>query len=376
MARDSKKQEFVMLAHDHVPEKHGYCAYYASTKLDGIRAFWDGGITRGLSCSEVPWANTAKDDRYKIPPRATGLWTRYGKTLQAPDWFLDSLPQFPLDGEMDCGNWETLSSIIKKLTPNDSDWEDVTYMVFDSPPLREVLADREIKNQNFKKELRNCFKWAMTRYCLLGIPLPFAADQKFSTIYANLQKYLPQNKCVQLHKQTQISSASSAAAKAQIEELLEPIIAAGEEGLILRSPISFWKPERSYGMLKVKPTKDAEGTVIGYKWGKATDVERSISGESTDRLLGLMGSLRIKYEKIEFDLASGFNLGERKMSLVDGRQSDTVIAHGTTHQGEVIPEWIHNPLFPVGSRITFRYRSLTNEGIPKEARFWRKYDVL
>src|SRR3954451_12382497 len=113
------KPEFLMLAHPHNESKHGFCGYYASEKLDGIRAFWDGGITRGLYCTQVPWANTTKDARYRMPPKATGFWSRYGKAIQAPDWFLDQMPKLPLDGEFHAGpkGWQILSSIIKDLVP-------------------------------------------------------------------------------------------------------------------------------------------------------------------------------------------------------------------------------------------------------------------
>ncbi|MCH7649284.1 MAG: hypothetical protein IIA83_11860 [Thaumarchaeota archaeon] len=35
-------------------------------------------------------------------------------------------------------------------------------------------------------------------------------------------------------------------------------------------------------------------------------------------------------------------------------------------------EDIYNPKFPRGSIVTYRYRESTDDGLPKEARFWRK----
>jgi hypothetical protein len=39
--------------------------------------------------------------------------------------------------------------------------------------------------------------------------------------------------------------------------------------------------------------------------------------------------------------------------------------------GTQVPDWIENPTFPRGSTVTFRYREVSNDGIPKEARYWR-----
>src|SRR5205809_6855024 len=94
--------EFLMLAHKYVPERDSerIKGWYCSQKLDGVRAMWDGGVSRGLLASEVPWANVEKDYRYIEENRATGLWSRLGKVIHAPDWFLDQLPLYPMDGEL------------------------------------------------------------------------------------------------------------------------------------------------------------------------------------------------------------------------------------------------------------------------------------
>ena len=36
----------------------------------------------------------------------------------------------------------------------------------------------------------------------------------------------------------------------------------------------------------------------------------------------------------------------------------------------VVPDWITNHTFPRG-QVTFRYRELSDDGVPKEARYWR-----
>ena len=136
------KREFLMLAHTYDEEKHGdsVIGWYMSEKLDGIRAFWDGGISRGIITFEVPWANTLKDSRLKRIPVATGLWTRRGKVIHAPKWFLDQLPPFPLDGELlDGYSRQSTQSIISKHSPSDNEWAKILYFIFESPPLSKVF---------------------------------------------------------------------------------------------------------------------------------------------------------------------------------------------------------------------------------------------
>ncbi len=188
------------------------------------------------------------------------------------------------------------------------------------------------------------------------------ADTPFYKTYALLGN-LKLGRYASRHEQSKIPDSVSGSQES-IQSRLLAIEDQGGEGLILRSPVSFWKPERSYDLLKVKSLHDMEGTVVGYKWAKPTDLGKSLTGETTNKLLGLMGSLRLRLDSgVEFDL-SGFTDAERVM---------TDREHGLTHPGEVVPESIHNPLFKRGEKVTFRYRELSGDGCPKEARYWRKH---
>ena len=66
------KREFLMLASKFDAERLKIGDWLWSVKLDGIRAFWDGGVSRGL---QVPW---------KPAKKATGLWSRYMNPIYAP----------------------------------------------------------------------------------------------------------------------------------------------------------------------------------------------------------------------------------------------------------------------------------------------------
>ena len=52
------KREYVQLAHVFDSKKHSPAGWYASEKLDGQRAWWDGGVSRGMPAAQVPYANT------------------------------------------------------------------------------------------------------------------------------------------------------------------------------------------------------------------------------------------------------------------------------------------------------------------------------
>ena len=131
------KKEFLQLAHMYNSKKYYVGGWLMSEKLDGIRIFWDGGISRGIPTQSIAWANTEKDGRYRNQIIATGLWTRYRKSIQAPDWWLDQLPTIPLDGELysRSGSWQDVSSIVKQLNP-DSRWKSIALMILDSPHIR------------------------------------------------------------------------------------------------------------------------------------------------------------------------------------------------------------------------------------------------
>lgn len=283
--------------------------WYCSEKLDGIRCYWDGGLSRGKLCSEVTYANTEKDARLVTPPVATGLWSRYWKPIHAPGWWLDELPRgMCLDGELWMGrqSFQGLMSA-KKLVPVDNDWQKIKYMVFDSP----------------------------SQIALLKVP-GGPSRSSFRHVYNTILLPLTENRVVQIVKQTRITGDDL---QTQLDEVLEQ----RGEGLMLRNPDSFWLPKRSSDLLKVKPYTDDEGIVTGWEPG-------------VGKFEGMMGSLRVLWGQKTFNL-SGFTDEERRL-------------------GE-LPTGVTWPLtFLPGSIVTFKYRELSQDGIPREARFMRKASCL
>lgn len=354
--RESQNREFLQLAHDFEPIKHSIGGWFWSEKLDGMRAFWDGGITAGMKASDVPWANVEKHARFKEEVFATGLWSRYGQVIRAPYFWLDKLPHnIPLDGElwMGRGGFQDVMSTVKDHVGGEQ-WNYVRYMIFDLPPIDMVLSDGKINNPNFKKQFTGFQSWVG----LTPEVKQFRSFMDFRTAQFHLEKREKEivNEIVQIHNQHQLPLAQDAAIEA-IETKCAAISFAGGEGLILRKPESFWLPKRTTTLLKVKKLLDSEATVVGCVSGRRT--------EKGSKLLGKMGALIVEWKGKRFEL-SGFT-DEERMFL-----SDSQAAHAAVHPGREMPAWVIPVHFPVGSIVTFKYRELTKDGLPKEARYWRK----
>lgn len=360
----SVKREFLMLAHVFKPMKHGISGWLISEKLDGMRCFWDGGVTRGMPKEEVPWANTDKDDRYLEEHISSGLWSRYGNVIHAPDDWLDQLPAVMLDGELftEREDRQRLSSIVKQLKPNPVDWAEVRFFCFDTPCPDVIFADGYINNVNYHKHLDGVVDWFRERCQALTF---MATDELIlQSVYFVLCRELKGNLVALPHVQNELPYGQIEARKAA-DVYMTTFVAAGGEGCIVRDPNSCWVPGRSHQCVKMKHLEDAEATVIGYISGRETD--------KGSKLLGLMGALILNFKGRRLEL-SGFTDEERKLSTQEPTQTNQECWFwACKHPGEQVPDWIEATQFPRGSEVTFTYRGLSRDGVPQEARFLRKY---
>jgi DNA ligase-1 len=139
-----------------------------------------------------------------------------------------------------------------------------------------------------------------------------------------LQKTLPpENRFVKPVVQERCRGASHLIAER------DRIVALGGEGLMLRKPESEYEARRSPTLLKVKPDDDAEATVIGHVPGKG-------------KFTGKLGAIRVRSaDGRVFSIGTGF----------------------TDAQREAPP--------PVGTVITYRFRGLTERGLPRFASLLR-----
>ena len=225
-----------MLASKYEQRKHLITGWYMSYKIDGIRAYWD--------------YNMGK------------LLTRNGKEIFAPQWFLDGMPDFDLDGELvfapdgnECGQFQKTCSVVKRHNPDDR-WLSVKYFVFESP------------------------SW----------PFTFDAvyDSLKNRLFAAHIEVLKQVKCTSIE---------------QMREMHDKYTAREGEGLMLRAPDSYYESKRSKKLLKVKIWDDAEAVVREYHPGE---------GKHEGRLGGCICTWHDNRNDRTFHVGVGFTDEERE----------------------------------------------------------------
>jgi DNA ligase 1 len=233
--------------------------YLVSEKFDGVRGLWDGQTMR----------------------------TRAGNAIAAPAWFTAKLPKQALDGElwMGRGQFEKLSGAVRKTTPQDDEWRQIKYLVFELPNAPGTFAER----------------------------------------YAQIKRITAEANFAQLVAVEQFRIKDNAALKRKLAE----IVRAGGEGLMLHRADALYVTGRNDALLKLKPLDDAEATVMGYVPGKG-------------KYQGKMGALQVETaDGKRFQIGTGF--------------SDALRA---------------NPP-PVGTLVTYTYRGLTKNGLPRFASYLR-----
>lgn len=355
------RREFLQLAHKFDPSKQDISGWFVSEKLDGTRCLWDGGLTRGLPTELVPWASVTDPKtgkrKAKIKPRATGLWSRYGNPIMAPDWFLNQLPCCPLDGELWAGRgkFQLCRSICAGDNPDDR-FDQIVYVVYSSPPIAQLFATGEIKNTNMvcpvdfiavEHWIRNRLDNFDGDYRYLPPGSLFQDELQF--LSTNLEN--SEASICYLHPQTQVGNTG------QIDAFLDRVLDQGGEGVVIRNPRGLWVPKRHRGLLKYKPFSDAEGIVTGFTSGRETD--------KGSKLLGKIGALILDYNGKRLELA-GLTDEERTFASAD------MTTHAEQHPGVDMPAHFQGKHFRLGQKVTFKYRELSDDGIPKEARYWRK----
>lgn len=203
--------------------------WWMSEKLDGVRGCWDG----------------------------RELLSKNGNVINAPEWFIRSLPPFPLDGELwtGRGKFSEVSGIVRRKKP-DEEWQKVTFCIFDVPDFH----------------------------------LPF--ESRLEKIRLWLSEHPVSH--IRIIEQTACQNKDHLAAT------LKAIESKNGEGVMLRRPGSLYHTGRSNDILKVKTFHDAEAVVIGHIPGK---------GKHEGRL----GALQVRLANgIKFRIGTGFTDKERE----------------------------------------------------------------
>ena len=224
--------------------------YLVSEKYDGVRGLWDGQTLR----------------------------TRAGNAIAAPAWFIARLPKQALDGELWIarGQFEKLSGIVRKATPQDDEWREIKYMIFELPNAPGTFAQRY---EAIKR---------------------VAAEANFAQLVAVEQFHLADN--------------------AALKRKFADIVRAGGEGLMLHRADAPYVTGRNDALLKLKPLDDAEATVIGYVPGKG-------------KYRGKMGALRVETaDGKRFQIGTGFSDAVRANPPATGT-SVTYTYRGLTNKG-------------------------------------------
>ena len=204
--------------------------YLVSEKYDGVRALWDG----------------------------KNLFFRSGNIVNAPEWFKAKLPKQKLDGELWLGRerFEELSGMVKKNPPNDDEWRQLSYMIFELPDEPETYAGRYKKIVDLIKHIN----W-------------------------------PQLKAVE---QVRIAD------RASLQQKMDTLVKQGGEGLMLHLADAPYITGRSDVLLKLKPAMDTEAKVIGHIAGKG-------------KYTGMLGALEMQTPQGKrFRIGTGFSDALRK----------------------------------------------------------------
>lgn len=356
-----ERRELLQLAHKYKPDKPKtrVAGWYISEKLDGSRLWWDGGISRGLRTDTVPYAgllNPKTDEpKKKVKPYATGLWSRYGNPVIAPDWFLDSLPETFLDGEIWAGRgkFQLCRSIVAGDKP-DPRWDQVQYMVYGLPSPDLLFAPGRIKIPQLHLDITaETLDWVESRIKPGFVSM--GPDTTFEEEWSWMKALLAGREHVYRHKQICLPNREDDAREA-IEVYLKKTVDNGGEGVILRDSESQWTPKRVNTLLKYKPYSDAEATVTGFTSGRETNLG--------SKHLGKIGALITEYQGKRLEV-SGLTDAERMF------RTEEMEEYATEHPGKDMPDWFRGISFKPGQVITFKYRELSDAGIPKEASYLR-----
>lgn len=233
--------------------------YWVSEKLDGVRAYWDGARLR----------------------------FRSGRPVPAPAWFVAALPARPLDGELwlGRGTFARLSGIVRRAVPDDAEWRQVRYMIFELPDAPGDFTARA----------------AAIREVVAGAGLPW----------------------LQAVEQFRVADAKA------LQRRLDEVVRGGGEGLMLHRADALYETGRCAALLKLTPWRDAEARVIAHLPGQG-------------KYAGMLGALRVEMpDGRRFSLGTGLTDAER-----------------------------HTPP-AIGAQVTYRYRELTANGLPRFPRYLR-----
>lgn|SRR5574343_23690 len=176
-----------------------------------------------------------------------------------------------------------------------------------------------------RREVPDDAGWREVRYMIFELP---GAPGSFNERAEQIRLTVNQTNVPWLCAIEQSVVASRSALKQRLSEVVQ----AGGEGLMLHLADAPYETGRSDVLLKLKPWQDAEAMVVAHIPGKG-------------RFAGSLGALRVRTpEGREFLLGTGFSDSQRQRPPA------------------------------IGTTVTYRFRDLTNKGMPRFASFLRIRD--
>jgi DNA ligase-1 len=168
-------------------------------------------------------------------------------------------------------------------------------------------------------------EWRQVKFLVFELP---NAPGTFTERYEQIKRIAAEANFTQLVAVEQFRVKDNAALKRKLAD----IVRAGGEGLMLHRADALYVTGRNDALLKLKPLDDAEATVMGYVPGKG-------------KHQGKMGALQVETaEGKRFQIGTGF--------------TDAVRANPPA----------------VGTQVTYTYRGLTKNGLPRFASYLRVRD--
>jgi ATP-dependent DNA ligase len=161
---------------------------------------------------------------------------------------------------------------------------------------------------------------------------------------------------VYVHRQLRLPEAEEQA-RTIVEQEMTKALDLGGEGVVIRNPASIWFPKRHKDILKYKQTDDDEGRIVGFTSGRETD--------KGSKHLGKIGALILDYKGKRLACA-GLTDEEREFASNDMRD------YAKSNPDQDMPDGFQGEHFKVGQLVTFKYRELSDDGVPKEARYFRQ----
>jgi DNA polymerase/3'-5' exonuclease PolX len=270
----------------------------------------------------IGWLMSEKLDGYRgrYNPGTKGFVSRQNKPYNAPQWFINAMPNVHLDGELFCGRegFQKMGAVRKKI-PVDEDWFSIKFYVYDAPEIEAEFYDRYVELKHIVMDVQKIWnKYKLT------------LDKKFHNVTCPLV----------LCKHHEVESIE------QMTSFYQEVLDLGGEGIMIKNPWSDYENKRSNHLLKYKPNFDSEAIIVGYKAG---------TGKYTNKLGAFICQPLISkgnYQVIDPDEVHGFATS----GMDDAIRNSYIETH------------------PIGTIITYEYSGFTNTGKPRFARYMRIRD--